>query len=202
MRFRNSWARDGKVNSILCSIFINLSSDYEIRPYQESDSDQSVELLTVLFDGWPKYDIKSTSLEHFHWKYNENPVEMSTGIIALDNKKVIASTHTFMYQIKIWDNYLLGGMGADAGVHPDYRRRGIYNTIGKYKFNYEKEKGLGFRLHMSGNPILVERSKRRARSGTGERVIFPFPLSRLVKIFDTGYHVDKTPGKKKGVKKN
>jgi hypothetical protein len=53
--------------------------EYEIRPYQENDIEKSVELLNILFDGWPSVDIDTTEDNFFRWKYHENPQRLTTG---------------------------------------------------------------------------------------------------------------------------
>jgi hypothetical protein len=42
-----------------------VSPEYEIRAFQESDSIQSVELLKLVFDGWPKFDLKGARAKNY-----------------------------------------------------------------------------------------------------------------------------------------
>jgi len=42
------------------------TKDYIVRPYRSGDEEEIVEFLQLVFEGWPKFDLSCTPLEH--WK--------------------------------------------------------------------------------------------------------------------------------------
>ena len=45
----------------------------EIRSYQPGDEEEIVELLELVFGGWPKLDLNCDSINHWRWKYVDYP---------------------------------------------------------------------------------------------------------------------------------
>jgi hypothetical protein len=155
----------------------------EIRLYQEDDEYKIIDLLELVFGQWPGYDIKCDPVDHWRWKYLENPVNKGLVSLCLDNDKIVGCFHSVPMNIKIGDNIYKSTTGTDLAVHPDYRRIGIYGKMKSVLYTAEKKENILFHFGVSGNPILIERGKRE-----GQRY-FPYETYKYVKIKDMNEHV-------------
>ena len=70
------------------------------RPYELSDGEKIVELLDIVFNGWPKHDLRCTPLEHWEWK-NRGGKNASLGVVCVHNERVIGSLQSTPRPIKI-----------------------------------------------------------------------------------------------------
>ena len=61
-----------------------------------------VELLSLVFHGWPDYNIDCAPLEHWKWKYLENPIHRGFISVCKADDKVVGCFHTIPMNIKIW----------------------------------------------------------------------------------------------------
>ena len=50
-----------------------MKREYFVRPYQPGDEEGLVELLDLVFAPWPDRDLRCTAVEHWRWKYLDNP---------------------------------------------------------------------------------------------------------------------------------
>src|SRR4030042_1978794 len=155
----------------------------EIRIYQEDDEYEILDLLELVFGQWPGYDIKCDPIDHWRWKYLENPVNKGLISLCLDNDKIIGCFHSVPMNIKIGDNIYKCTTGTDLAVHPDYRRMGIYGKMKTLLYEVEKKENISFHFGVSGNPILIENSKR-----IGQRY-FPYETYKYVKIKEMNEHI-------------
>ena len=60
-----------------------------IRQYQEGDEKEIVELLRLAFNGWPNFDLPCTPLEHWQWKYKDNPQNKIIASIAESEGRIV-----------------------------------------------------------------------------------------------------------------
>jgi len=51
-----------------------MKKNFIVRPYCSGDEEKLVQLLQLVFNGWPRFDINCTSLDHWKWKYENNPL--------------------------------------------------------------------------------------------------------------------------------
>ncbi|MBN2334317.1 hypothetical protein JXL21_02075 [Candidatus Bathyarchaeota archaeon] len=153
----------------------------EYSSYCKGDEDGVVNLLTEVFDGWPKFDLPVSPVEHWKWKYLDSPTK---GLITLakDEGRVVGCSHTILKRIKVGAKTYLSGVGADAAVHKDYRDKGVYSSIRKPKDEEENMIGLRFRTSVSSNPKLIQRNYNR---GNYE---FPHRIVELNRIEDINLH--------------
>ena len=66
-----------------------LNHKYIVRPYRLGEEEEIVELLELVFNGWPQFDLNCASLEHWRWKYLDNPLKMNTVAVEISNNKII-----------------------------------------------------------------------------------------------------------------
>jgi hypothetical protein len=78
-----------------------MAEDYFIRPYQKGDEAAIVELLQLLFHGWPRKDQSFSSREYWRWKNLENPLGEALAIVVESRGKIVGCTHDYLRRIKI-----------------------------------------------------------------------------------------------------
>lgn len=99
------------------------------------DSDLKDQLVEFLGFKWNDLNINERR-ERFEWTYENNPYTKTPFIyIALQGERIIAQ-RSFVIQKFICNNdEFLVGVPADAIVHPDFRRRGLFAKLTDYAFN-------------------------------------------------------------------
>jgi len=164
-----------------------LKFEYGIRPYHPGDEEEIVELLELVFDGWPNFDLKCSALEHWRWKYLENPLKTSFIALGVSDNKIIGANHSTPFRIKIGQSIYLGSYGSDAAVHPDFRGIGVKTKTQELKGEMRRPSGTTLAFSVSSNPIIIKSKLRRGRPR------FPHPVTVLVRIRDIDRQIDAMP---------
>ena len=153
----------------------------EYRLYREGDEQEIVDLLCEVFNGWPAFDIPVSPLEHWRWKYLNNPYG---SIIALscDQDKIVGCQHILFKKIKVVDREYDSAIGVDVALHPDYRGRGEYGRLFSFKREQEKKYDFKFRNQIQSNPKLVKRDRERGNP------LFPHRVYESVRIKNVEEH--------------
>jgi hypothetical protein len=143
------------------------------------------------FDGWPRFDIPCTPLEHWKWKFLDNPVKLNTIALSLHEKNIIGIDHGFLLKVKIGDNIITAQHGTDSAIHKDFRGRRIYSKTNDYKQELFPKKGVSFTYWATAVPQFIEMSRRRGYPP------FPKPVLNMMLIKDIKKHIEmsqtKTP---------
>jgi ribosomal protein S18 acetylase RimI-like enzyme len=163
-----------------------LKRDYEARPYRPGDEGEIVELLHLVFGGWPKFDLNSSPLEHWRWKYLDNPLRRNFIVIGISNDRIIGVNQSYPLRIKIGDHVFPCVYSADTAVHPDFRRIGVYNKMTEMNISMMNEAGIRLDYFATGNPILIKSYSKKYRS-------FPFTILNLVLIRDIDRQLQAIP---------
>lgn len=156
------------------------------RSYIEGDEEGIVNLLSNIYGGWPILDLNCSQLEHWIWKYLDNPESNNIIRVAESDKKVVGCFHTIPLNIKIKDSVFPAAYGADYAVHPDFRRKMVSRTLSTQGFEDEKEAGIRLHYSITGNPILIKAVSRRHNR-------FPYTIKNLVRIRDINMQLKKMP---------
>ena len=172
-----------------------MTNKFNASPYRPGDEEEIVQLLELVFNGWPQFDLNCTPLDHWRWKYLDNPLRLNILYSASFDNKIIGCTHTIPQRVKVGDKIFLSGTGADVAVHPDFRRRGIHNKIVDSKLDFEAKIGIKFHYGISNNPILIKRNMRRGFP------LFPHDVSSFIRIYDVDLHLRMIPTKYAWIKK-
>jgi hypothetical protein len=161
---------------------------FEIRAYRPGDEGGIVGFLKLVFDGWPNFDLNCSSVEHWRWKYLDNPMKPSFVSVALSDDSVIGVNHAYPLKIKIGGTVFSCGYASDTAVHPAFRRKGVYTKIIDLKNSLESSEGHQLNLSVTSNPIMV-------KSHLKNPLMEPFPhkIFNLVKIKDLDLHLRNTP---------
>ena len=146
--------------------------------YEKGDESEIVDLLSHVFGGWPQFDISCTSLDHWRWKYLDNPVGKQSMVICRDRDMVVGCLLNVPRAMRLNNRVVIAGDACDAAVHPEYRRRGIYSRMIEMQDKIRLEQGNYITCVLQGNPILVEHAKRVGLSS------FPAEIKTLVRVHD------------------
>jgi hypothetical protein len=155
-----------------------------IRAYRSGDESQIVSLLELVFNGWPHLEIEGSSLDHWYWKFRDNPTGKNNITLGVSDDRIIACDHGIFSYMRIGDRSMLVRQGVDAAVHPDFRGKGIYSKTGKLKDDLD----LFYKVAMVYSFSSVKMFKlSRIKRG---RPIFPWPIVRLVRLKDVSAFID------------
>jgi hypothetical protein len=158
--------------------------EFIVRPYKKEDAKEVVNLLELVFNGWPPFSISVSKEEHWKWKIEDTPTGITGVWIAESNDQIIGVTAYVYLYIKVFDEIQLTTRGADQGTHPEYRGQGVNRTLRDTKVAIRKKQNIRVRYGGSTNPIVVERSRRRG----SER--FPHRILDMEYIFDIYKHLE------------
>lgn len=172
-----------------------VDKEFIFREYIPSDVPIIVEFLDEVFQGWPKFDLKCSKVEHWKWKYIENPLKKMAVTLCFHGDTLVGTMHSLSRIIHVHGKDYLAGQGADLAVHPDYRGRGIYNAMTENQNEIRKRKGYVFTTFQSGNPIVIQKAYRRNYPR------LPSPLNMYYRIDDLNHHLEKKNIKQSWIKK-
>jgi hypothetical protein len=161
--------------------------DIEIRPYESGDEERIVGLLETVFNGWPSFDLGCGPLDHWRWKYLDNPLQKIAICVAEKGEEIVGCAHNVQQRVKIGGGLHLLPFGADAAVHPEYRKRGLHTRMGELKTEMGRRQGALPHYSVSANPVLIGRNLRRSRPRIAQ------PVSIFVKIKDVNRHIRMIP---------
>lgn len=99
------------------------SRDYDVRRYEPADSDAFRSLYETVFG-------ERASAGWFDWKYAENPFTESVPMtVAERNGHLVGARPFFALPIRAGERTYTAFQPADAMVHPDHRRRGLFTRM-------------------------------------------------------------------------
>jgi len=171
-----------------------LNREYVVRAYQPGDDRKIVELLDLVFGGWPKFDFGFSPLEHWKWKYQDNPLKLSQIAVGESDNRIISCEHSFPLRIKIGDKVCLAHHSGDLAVHPDFRRMAASEKMRELLVQMREKAGSSLVYFVTFNPILIESLSKFYRR-------FPYKVITFIRIHDIGLHLRKMPIEYASVKK-
>ena len=152
--------------------------EFKNRSYQSGDEEKIVELLKIVFNGWPHFDLPCSSLDHWKWKFMSNPLEVNTIVVAESDGRIIGCDHGLFTKIKVGKKVVAGRQGVDSAVHPGFRGKGVYANMDKLKMSLIRQANTGFDYFATSNPIII-----KVDLETGAKP-FPQSITKLVRIRD------------------
>ncbi|MHA2239144.1 MAG: GNAT family N-acetyltransferase [Candidatus Hodarchaeales archaeon] len=162
--------------------------------YKQGDEKFIVDFLELIFEGWPNKDLDCIPIEHWNWKYLDNPTGLLNVNLAWKENELVGCDHVSYNRVKLGEKILISGIWADTAVHPDHRRKGISNTISDNTDSIFLQHNGKFAYWYTTNPIFIEQAKRQ------ERVIFPHQIMNMMRIKDIKLHLRETNSKNRFVK--
>ncbi|EMR73439.1 hypothetical protein MCGE09_00525, partial [Thaumarchaeota archaeon SCGC AB-539-E09] len=85
-----------------------------IRLYETGDEENIIDLLQLVFEGWPRFDLEFEPIEHWKWKYLDNPTGLSTITVGVINDEIVSCLLNLPRMIKIGDSVVKAGDALDA----------------------------------------------------------------------------------------
>ena len=172
-----------------------MSKVYDLRSYKPHDEEKAVPLLELVYKKWPHFDLQCTPKEHYTWKYLDTPYDYKCIVYAIDGDDIIGSCHSIVKRVKFFDSIYMSSIAGDAAVHPDYRGMGVFNSVKEQQDKLMKGAGVHLCHSITGNPILVESSKRRASP------CIPYDFIHLIRIEDLLKYVEAVRNTGQGVRR-
>jgi hypothetical protein len=164
--------------------------DYVIRFYTPGDEDKIVKLLTDVFGRWPGFDIECSAVDHWKWKFLDNPANKDTypHTVAEIDGEIVGADHAMLFHTKIGEGKHLSEKGVDAAIKANHRGKGIYSKTDILKHEILRQTGYEFNYYLSQNPIFTTKTRRDSHHES----FFPHPLKSLIKIDDVSKHFKNT----------
>jgi hypothetical protein len=164
-----------------------LSAEFTIKSYKAGDEEEIVQLLELVFDGWPRIDRDSTSLEHWRWQYLDNPLRMSSIVVGEGGGRIIGCDHYGYRSVKLRERTVIFAQGMDSAVHPEFRRMGVYTKLGNKKNEFRDALKVDLNYWISGNPVIIRIGLKKGRK------YFPHAIRNLVRVKDISQQLRMMP---------
>lgn len=98
-------------------------TEYTVRPFEDGDLDGFLELYSRVFD-------TDRDRAWFDWKYGDNPYVDHVPILLADRDgQIVGARPFFALDMAVDGHRELALQPADAMVHPDHRRRGLFTRM-------------------------------------------------------------------------
>ena len=167
---------------------ISISEELSTSPYEQGDESGIVELLDLVFEGWPRFDLLGSRLDHWLWKYKENYIKQKIVVVTKKGDSIIGCIHSVPQEIKILNRIHPFFLGGDVAVHPDFRKLGVYNRNLELITKLRKESGSAFIIAITGNPIIIDAFDR-----SKDFLRLPFELTHYIYVKDIDLHLKMNP---------
>ena len=159
-----------------------------VRHYHPGDEEVIVDLLETTFGRWPNFSLDREPIDHWKWKYLDNPFKVNSTIVGELAGEIVACRHDQPIKLKIGDETLFCNLGSDLAVHPDHRRKGYSKCLSTLSRESKQRYGYAFSYFVSSNPMWVQRLEKRQRA-----THFPHQILNYVRIFDIDLQLEKMP---------
>ena len=151
-------------------------SEPKIRKYEIGEEPKIIDLLDTVFNRWPHFDLPCTALDHWLWKYKNNPQGDSLVYVAEMDDKLVGCHHAYFNRIKVGTEIYLGMQNADTAILVEYRGKGLYKYLYNAAATPEMKKKIGIIYGVSTNPIIHKANEKMSKDR------FSYQLKLLVKI--------------------
>jgi GNAT superfamily N-acetyltransferase len=119
---------------------IFMIQNWKVRNYMDGDEVKIFELWEAIHPN-KQYNLKDW-MTWWNWMYKQNPAGNGIIFLADHNDKVVGQYAVIPMLMKMNKNIIMGSLGVDAMTHPNYRRQGIFQTLGKTTLSYAENKGI------------------------------------------------------------
>lgn len=160
-------------------------SGFESRLYLPGDEEQIVPLLKAAFNGWPFFDLTCLPIDHWRWRYLDNPQHSNNLVEILDKDRIVACGHNVLHDVIINGKKILASYGTDACVHPEYQGKGIYRILVDSLMKRQGETGVKLNYVVTVEPKVIHSKSQRAATPK----MFPYRVRYVERIEDINLHI-------------
>ncbi|MBW1813992.1 MAG: GNAT family N-acetyltransferase [Deltaproteobacteria bacterium] len=162
---------------------------YTIQPYSSGEEEEIIKLLQLGYEGWPPFDLKSTPLNHWLWRYRENLTKQTIISVAKNGDKLIGCLHSIPRKMKVGDSVYVCCCGPDLVVLPGYREIGVASKLDSFINELRKKSGMEFVYFETALPFYFRSLKKKQPLYAR--------MAHFVRIKDIGHHLDRVFYKRK-----
>jgi GNAT superfamily N-acetyltransferase len=130
--------------------------------------------------------------DYWKWQYIQNPLTeyIPEVTVAVDGTKIVGIRPFMLHELWLGDKKILAAQHCDTLVHPDYRRQGIFNRMGKFALQYLVEHNCALSFGFPG-PM-----SRKGFASQGYRKIMDteilFHITNPVRVIESKFKKSKT----------
>jgi len=155
----------------------------EVRRYGAGEEEEIVRLLRSSLTSWPGFHIGCDPLDHWRWKYLDNPLKDNLILISTLDDRIIGVAHYLPLRIKVVDALSHCTVAADSAVYSDFRNKGIARRMYDWFLEHMNEKdGIPLMFFSTENPHLIKMNRKLCS-------IFPFKIKHLARVKDIDRHL-------------
>jgi len=154
----------------------------KVREYLPGDEESIVDLLIKVFGGWPHFNLNCSPLEHWRWKYLDNPKKLNAVCVAEDKGLIVGCEHGLFIDVKIGDDLVLAQLSGDAAIDPRHQGEGLYSKINKFRNTLPPMRRMDYSFWVTTNKKMIEFSRRRNYPR------FPRRVSLMIRVKDLDLH--------------
>ena len=161
-----------------------------VRGIQPGDEIEVVELLELVFGGWPHLDISCSPLEYWRWKY-EGRTGLGKFVFVAEagGGELVGCLHIIPVEFKGVHGVERCAIGVDYAVHPDYRGQGISSMLSKAINRSLFEAGFRFSYSITSHPRVISRAVK-------SNLCFNGNIMNYVRVVDVDRQLEAMPMKR------
>ena len=161
-----------------------------VRSIQPGDETGVVELLELVFGGWPHLDLNCSPLEYWRWKY-EGKIDLGKFVFVAetDDGEPVGCLHVIPVEFKGVHGVERCAIGVDYAVHPDYRGQGISSMLSKAINRSLFEAGFMFSYSITSHPRVISRAIK-------SNLCFNGRILNYVRVVDVDRQLEAMPMKR------
>ena len=108
---------------------------WNVREYQPEDVHQVRDLYAKVFQ-------QTRPLEHFIWRFHNNPTGRGVVMVAEDSDRIVGQYALMPTRLRLGSELVLGAQSLDTMTHPDYRNQGMFVALAKACMQLAISKGI------------------------------------------------------------
>jgi len=161
---------------------------YTTHSYSPGEEKELINLLQLGYEGWPPFDLETTPINHWLWRYRENLTNQTIISVSKDGDKLIGCLHTIPRKMKVGSSVCVCCCGPDLVVLPGYREMGVAKKLDVFIDELRKKNGMEFAYFETALPFYL-------RSLKNKQSLY-VRMSHFVRIKDISLHLSRVSYKR------
>lgn len=116
---------------------LKIERKWTFRKFKEADKEHFLDWRSLVAR-------REKTKEYFEWEYFNGPWGPAETWLAIDGDKIVGQYSTLRYEACYFGEKMMASLSFDTGTHPEYRRQGLFKTIGDHHFNEEGKQNIHF----------------------------------------------------------